>query len=148
MNITKDIVKDLLPIYLSGEASTDTHNLVEEYFRQDPAFEREARSAAQTLQGLAQPGTAPPDSAGEKIALKSAKKVLRRQKILLALASTFSLNVISGSFSFEFGNGRLRIHWLTLPGQREVVVGIFLISVVLWALYFRTSRRVRTQILG
>jgi len=148
MKITRGVVKDLLPAYFSGEASADTHSLVEEYFREDPAFEREARSATQTLQALGKIGNTPLDSAIEKMALKSAKRVLRRQKIWLALASTFTLNAISLSFSFEVGNGRFRIHWLTLPGQPEVVAVILLISAALWILYFRTSRRVRTQVLG
>lgn len=148
MNITRDIIKDLLPTYFSGEASVDTCSLVEEYFRKNPSFEQEARSAAQSLQSLGQIGTAPPDSTTEKTALQSARNVLRRQKILLALASTFTLNAISLSFSFEIGNDRLRIHWLTLPGQPELIIIILLIAAVLWSLYFRTSRRVRAQVLG
>jgi anti-sigma factor RsiW len=148
MKITRDIIKDLLPTYFSGEASADTRSLVEEYLRQDPAFEREARSAAQTLQSLGEIGTPPFDSTTEKTALKSAKRILRRQKILLALASTFTLNAITLSFSFEIGDGRFRIHWLTLPGQREFIVVILLISAAFWMLYVRTSRRVRTRVLG
>jgi len=148
MKITREVVKDLLPAYFSGEASADTRSFVEGYFREDPAFEREARTAAQTLLVLAEIGTAPLDSATEKMALKSAKRVLRRQKLWLALASTFTLNAISLSFSFEVGNGRFRIHWLTLPGQRETVAVLLLISAALWILYFRTNRRVRTQVLG
>jgi anti-sigma factor RsiW len=148
MKITQDIIKDLLPAYFSGEATADTRGVVEEYFEQDPAFEAEARSAARTLQGLGQIAAAPLDSTMEKTALKWAKRVLRKQRILLALASTFTLNSIGLGFSFEFGNGGFHIHWLTLPGQREVVVAILLVSVVLWVLYFRTSRRVRTEVLG
>ena len=52
MNITREVVTDLLPIYFSGEASGDTKVLVEEYFRQDPDFERMARSAATPLETL------------------------------------------------------------------------------------------------
>jgi hypothetical protein len=148
MKITREVVKDLLPAYFSGEASADTHSLVEEYFREDRAFEREARSAAETLQALGEIGTAPLDSATEKMALKSAKRVLCRQKIWLALASTFTLNAISLGFSFELGDGHFRIHWLTLPGQRELVAVLLLVSAAFWILYFRTSRRVRTRVLG
>jgi hypothetical protein len=39
MKITREVVKDLLPAYFSGEASADTQSLVEEYFREDPAFD-------------------------------------------------------------------------------------------------------------
>ena len=45
MNVTREVVTNLLPIYFSGEASGDTKVLVEDYFRQDPDFERIARSS-------------------------------------------------------------------------------------------------------
>lgn len=45
MKVTREVVKDLLPKYFSGEASEDTRRMVEEYFRQDPDFERAARAA-------------------------------------------------------------------------------------------------------
>jgi hypothetical protein len=54
MKVTRKVVKDLLPKYFSGEASEDTRRMVEEYFRQDPDFERAARAEAKprkTLQG-------------------------------------------------------------------------------------------------
>ena len=44
MNVTREVVTDLLPIYFSDEASADTKVLVEDYFRQDPDFERIARA--------------------------------------------------------------------------------------------------------
>lgn len=148
MNVTRDIVNDLLAVYFSGEASADTRNLVEEYFRQDPEFERETRRAAEVLQELRQMGTTPPDSRIEKTALNRAKRLLRRQAILLAVASTFTLNAISLGFSFEIGNGYTRVHWLTLPGQRQVVVFVLLIAVVFWIFYFLIRRRVRARVLG
>jgi hypothetical protein len=52
MNVTRQVVTDLLPIYFAGEASADTKALVEDYFRQDPDFERIARSAAAPLETL------------------------------------------------------------------------------------------------
>ena len=53
MNVTRQVVTDLLPIYLSGEASGDTKALVEDYFRQDPDFERIARSVADAARNFA-----------------------------------------------------------------------------------------------
>jgi hypothetical protein len=52
MNVTREVVTDLLPIYFAGEASGDTKVLVEDYFRQDPDFERIARTAATPLETL------------------------------------------------------------------------------------------------
>jgi hypothetical protein len=148
MNVTRNVVNDLLPLYFTGEASEDTRALVEEYFRRDVAFEIEARKSAQALQVLSQIGTVPPDSGIKKNALERAKRLLRLQAILLALASTFSLNAVSLGFSFEIGNGHTRVHWLALPGQSKLVVSVFMIAVVFWIVYFLTRRRVRTQVLG
>lgn len=35
MNITRDVILDILPLYLAGEASQDTRDLVEEYLKND-----------------------------------------------------------------------------------------------------------------
>src|SRR4029077_7540453 len=36
MNITRDVINDLWPVYAAGEASADTRLLVEEFLRQNP----------------------------------------------------------------------------------------------------------------
>ena len=38
MKITRDVITDLLPVYLSGEASADTKALVELFLKDDPEF--------------------------------------------------------------------------------------------------------------
>ena len=40
MNVTRDVIYDLLPGYFSGDISPDTKTLVEEFLRQDPEFTR------------------------------------------------------------------------------------------------------------
>jgi hypothetical protein len=57
---TREVVTDLLPIYFSGEASGDTKVLIEDYFRQDPDFERIARNAATPLETLRAPRPSQP----------------------------------------------------------------------------------------
>ena len=42
MKVTRDVVKDLLPIYLADEASADTRSIVEEWLRTDPELARQA----------------------------------------------------------------------------------------------------------
>jgi len=41
MHVTRDVVRDLLPAYPSGEASADTNALVESFAAGDPALARE-----------------------------------------------------------------------------------------------------------
>jgi hypothetical protein len=40
MNITREVITDLWPVYAAGEASADTCALVEEFLQQDPEFAR------------------------------------------------------------------------------------------------------------
>jgi RNA polymerase sigma-70 factor, ECF subfamily len=40
VNVTREVITDLWPVYASGEASADTRALVEAFLRQDPQFAR------------------------------------------------------------------------------------------------------------
>ena len=46
MNVTDNVIRDLLPVYLAGEASADTRTLVEEYLKEHPALAAEAKQGA------------------------------------------------------------------------------------------------------
>ena len=43
MNVTRDVIYDLLPSYFAGDASDDTRALIEAYFETDPEFARMAQ---------------------------------------------------------------------------------------------------------
>ena len=55
MNVTKDVVIDLLPAYLSGEASADTCALIEEMSAKDRAVARLLDAASSDEPALRQP---------------------------------------------------------------------------------------------
>jgi len=102
MNVTREVVTDLLPIYFSGEASGDTKVLVEDYFRQDPDFARTARSAATPLETLR---VAPPVATGsekEKRDLESIRFRLERRKVLFGVS--LFLTLVPLSFHFNQGH--------------------------------------------
>ena len=44
--ITKDIIQDLLPLYVAGEASADTNALVRDYLAADPELAETAKEMA------------------------------------------------------------------------------------------------------
>jgi anti-sigma factor RsiW len=148
MTIAKDIISDLLPAYWSGEASAATREAVEAAFLEDPAFAELARRAAESLVDLPLAPSEHPEPSLELSALKRARRMLRTQRVLFALASTFSLNALTIGFSFEVGNGHVRLHWLALPGQAAIVGGVLVIAIVLWILYARVTERVRTRVMG
>jgi hypothetical protein len=45
MNITRDVVKDLVTVYLAGEATADTRALVEDWLRSDPELAAQVEAA-------------------------------------------------------------------------------------------------------
>jgi hypothetical protein len=130
MNVTREVVTDLLPVYFSGEASGDTKALVEDYFQQDPDFERIARSAATPLETLraAEPIVAGPER--KKRDLESVFLGLRRRKWLFGVSLFLTLSPLS----FEFNHDR--IVSLMLPQALWHAAFDWSLAAVLWFLYF------------
>jgi len=135
MKITREVVTDLLPIYFSGEASSDTKSLVEEYLRDNPDFERMARSAGTPLETLR---TAPPIAAGsekEKRDLESVRCGLDRRKWLFAVSLFLTLSPLF----FYFTHG----HLVSLElGDALWEAGFdWSMAALFWFLYFAQPRR-------
>src|SRR6476620_2964116 len=90
MKLEREVIVDLLPAYFSGEASAATRALVEEYFREDPEFEKSARAATGSLDSLK--GPAPGlDPEKEKRALERARLVVETRSSFFWLAVFFTL---------------------------------------------------------
>jgi len=82
--VTKDVIRDLLPVYIAGEASADTSVLVEAYLKQDA----ELRALAESSR-TPQPPLIPPTNGMEQLELKSldhTRRLLDRRTWLLALS--------------------------------------------------------------
>jgi hypothetical protein len=134
MNVTRDIVKDLLALDLAGEASADTHALVEEWLRKDPELARQAKQAGT----LDLPDVAPPPPAGEKRALDRTRRRLRLRSVVLGLAIYFATLPLTVTFNRSGFQGLLISDWW----ERIVLIGV---AIGLWALYFVMSRRLRVS---
>lgn len=52
MNLPRDVILDLLPVYLSGEASPATRALVDDYLKQDRELAERVRLGAEALPKL------------------------------------------------------------------------------------------------
>ena len=131
MNVTKDVIQDLVVIYLSGEASPDTRRLVEEYL----AGDREMAERVKASQSLAIPlATPPPDL--ERRALDQTRRLLARKNTMLWLAMLMSYIPIS----FSFSSGDSSVHFLFLD---KPVQGLFFIAlaIVFWTFFVITCRR-------
>ena len=79
MKVTRDVITDLLPLYLAKEATGDTRALVESFFEQDPEF---ARLAKEPL------GAFPPTEIPSTLNQEDEMKTLERTKKLLKVRST------------------------------------------------------------
>lgn len=90
--ITRDVILDLLPLYLAGEVSEDTSRLVREYLESDP----ELAEIAQQEADFNLPGEIPVPLTKEKNMEKfiETKKWLMTRTILLNLIMAVSFAVI------------------------------------------------------
>ena len=82
MEITRNVIIDLLPIYIEKEASDDTNRLVRDYLETDPQLAEMARETAD----MKLPDDAPvPLTWGDKMdAYKEAKRLMLVRTIMLA----------------------------------------------------------------
>jgi hypothetical protein len=134
MNLEREVIVDLLPAYFSGEASAATRALVEQFFRENPEFEKSARSAAGPLEGLK---VAPPrpDPEKEKLALERARLVTetRSSFFWLAVLSTLLL------FLFRIQNGKIIwIVWSAPASRGQIFIAM---AVFFWLFYFFARSR-------
>lgn len=130
MNVTRDVVKDLLAVHLSGDASPDTRALVEEWLRTDPELARLAEQAG----ALHLPEAAPP-TVGKK-ALETTRKLLRWRMVLLGTAIYVTTLPVTITFDRNGYRGLLVDNW----PERSV---LFVIAMGLWFAFWKFSRRLR-----
>jgi hypothetical protein len=138
MKVTRDVVLDLLPLYLAGEASPDTRALVEEFLRQDPDLERRVRERDQALWRDTGSGPSPEM---ELETLKRTRGLLVRLRWTCALATAFT--AIALALRVDFTGGRLttfRFLIFDFPGPLGACL---VVAAALWLLYFSMRRRAR-----
>ena len=87
--IPQHVILDLLPLYIEGEVSNETHSLIEEYLKQDPQLAKlvEQAKIAPSLQEI----PAPLKKENEMEALKKVKKLMIQHNVFLALAVILTL---------------------------------------------------------
>jgi hypothetical protein len=137
MNVTREVVTDLLPVYFSGDASRDTKALVEDYFRQDPDFERIARSAATPLETLQAPAPIAAGPEKEKRDLESIRWGLRRRQLLFA--GSLLLTLLPLSYYFTFTHGHLVS--LTVRDPHWDAAFGWSLAMLFWFIYFARLQR-------
>ncbi|HEV3344820.1 MAG TPA: hypothetical protein VG125_30870 [Pirellulales bacterium] len=123
MNVTREVIHDLWPVYASGEASADTRALVQEFLRQDPdlaALLREEEDQGLLRQEVPKLS---PDREGQ--ALSKTKRQLRGPVWLFFLAMMFSC--------FAFGRIISDTSWDVSPVNFIVTAAI---AGLFWSAFF------------
>jgi hypothetical protein len=103
MNVTRDVVHDLLPLYMVGEASDDSRALIEEYLRLHPDEKRlltEHAAKATELLGTPPP---PPPPDFEKTVFERTRRYNRWRTQLLAFTIAYGLFPLA----FVFKGGQI-----------------------------------------
>jgi hypothetical protein len=129
MQVTRNVIVDLMPLYNSGEASHDTRALVEDYLRRDPALRQlvDANEAEE-------PPPAPPSDA-ERIAIEKTRKLLRRRQWVMAFALLCTLLPLSFGFG-DLDGGFTFVMFRDMPWSRA----LWPVALMLWFWYVRLHR--------
>lgn len=140
MKVTREVITDLLPVYLAGEASPATRALIEEYLVQDPELAESVRSQ-QTDNSLRMVlPELPPEL--ELKSLRRTRNLLGWQRWLFGLGIGFSAVALTSEFSFK--EGRLREFHFLIRDYPDVFGTCVVIGLVCWIAYFCIRHRLRT----
>jgi anti-sigma factor RsiW len=137
MNVTRDVMNDLVTLYLAGEASADTRALVEEGMRLDPELARQVEAARQ--ERFALPAAPPPGPSGEREALERTRNLLKSRSSTLAIALVFT--ALPLSFTFDGS----RVTFLLIRDAPIIGLAWWLTAAVMWGAHFWVRRRLRVS---
>ena len=132
--IDRNVILDLLPAYVGGEASRETRALVEEFAKGDPGIEKLLRAG--TLAAIST-NTMPRPETAELQALKRMKRRVNKQSWYLGLAIFFTL------FAVTFNIGPDGIHWTWYELPRVAVLSCA-VAVFFWLAYAESRKRIRS----
>ena len=138
MKVTREVITDLLPAYLSKEASADTRALVEEFFKQDPEFAALVKEK-KSEELLGQLPVTPLPKDHERETLIRTKNKLKWRSHWLTLAIVFTLMPFSCVFSSK------GLVWLMLRDAPYAANIFSIFAVISWIQFFITRRKLRSS---
>jgi hypothetical protein len=135
VNVTDDVLNDLLTLYLAGEASADTRALIEERARREPAFAAKLAAARSVDLAGAMPAAPPGDL--ELKALKQTRQAIFLRTLFWGAGLFFTLLPLS-VYGGDDGAGFVFI------GRRPGLVWAFwTLAAAAWIAYYVVNREVR-----
>lgn len=140
MNVTREVILDLLPLHLAGEASPASSALIEEYLISDPELAARARALAAERHSAA---AAPPPPEHELQTLKRTRRLLTALRWLLAWGLALTLMPLGVEFRAEHGH-IVEYHFLL---RDFPLLGLPLLTgLACLTAYFSMRRRLRTTL--
>ena len=128
MQVTREMIVDLLPLYQSGEASADSRAAVEAFMRRDPSL---ARLIADDSN--AEPEVIPPKASLERQAVSRTRAIIRRRSWVLA--SAIFLTLLPLTFAFRGDE----VTFFMLRDQPASPL-FWLAAAALWIVHIRLTR--------
>jgi anti-sigma factor RsiW len=135
MNISRDIVKDLIPVYLAGDASADTRALVESYLKTDPELASDVTAARGISLGL--PATPPPTA--EKRTLDATRQLLKHRTSTLVVAMLFTVLPLTFAFSGT------TITFFLIRDAPVIGIAWWVTAAIMWIWHVRIRRRLQVS---
>jgi len=137
MSVPREVILDLLPIYLAGEASPATRAWVEEYLARDPELTEQVRRGREQSFHPASAPPLPPEL--ELRSLRRTRRMLALMRWLFGFGIGFSAMPLSVEISSPF---KVRLLMLDYPGQ---LVPCLIAGLACWTAYFLLRSRLRAK---
>ncbi|MDQ1349042.1 MAG: hypothetical protein QG573_2420 [Acidobacteriota bacterium] len=137
MKLDPEVIQDLLPLYLAGEASPATRRLVDEHLAADPELARLVRAAADPELSRLATAVAPPAPTAGKVALDTTRRLLRWRAWLMGCA------IFATVLPYSFRGNETGIQFFLLRDAPGTAAVSFAAAAGLWLAFWRVSRRLR-----
>jgi len=141
MRVSRDVILDLLPLYLAGEVSPATRLLVEQYLSQDDVLAEQVRSQISVGLGDTHASVALPPEL-ELRSLARTRTLLRRQRRLFGVAIGLSVLTLTSEVSFR-GN-RIASFRFLITDYPLVFGTLGVAAIACWVAYAYTAWRLKT----
>lgn len=130
MKVSRDVILDLLPVYLANEASEDTRVLVEQFLADDPTLAKLVERSNQNPWDGEIP--IPLNKEHEMKSFEKTKQLLFQQKLFLALAVASTLMLAA----FRFDSEGVEWLWINSP---EIAWALVIIAAIFWTAFLNVA---------